>query len=194
LRSRFKLADAWSEAGCFNDALQVLSAAEQGNPGNKELETRLRVARSVVGEERFFDTLDRAEDQARLKRATFRCNSLSDLDACHEALQLRPDDAGLLTAQGDAFMHASEPGDAASAYRRAATLTPDQVDLNAKIAAADAAAQTQTRGSTVPAVTTSPPMRVARASASHRVARARLARESTQTPRFSNLEPESHSH
>src|ERR1700678_542291 len=37
LRVRLKLADAWSDAGCFSDALQVLQGGEALNPGDKEL-------------------------------------------------------------------------------------------------------------------------------------------------------------
>jgi thioredoxin-like negative regulator of GroEL len=66
LKMLFSLADAWSDAGCFSDALQALQRAAPAHPGNKELETRLRVARSVVGEEHYFDDLDRANEAARV--------------------------------------------------------------------------------------------------------------------------------
>src|ERR1700733_3459799 len=55
LPARFKLADAWSDAGCFNEALQVLQSGRELHPESKELETRMRVARSLVGEEAYFD-------------------------------------------------------------------------------------------------------------------------------------------
>lgn len=89
LTANFGLADAWSDAGCFSDAVQVLQVAQAQHPGNKELETRLRVARSLVGEEHYFDTLDRADAEAKLKHDTFRCSTLSDPEACSEAVRLR---------------------------------------------------------------------------------------------------------
>jgi tetratricopeptide (TPR) repeat protein len=190
LRAQFNLADAWSEAGCFNEALQVLSAAAEANPGNKELETRLRVARSVVGEENFFETLNRADDQARLKRATFRCTSLADPDACGEAVHLQPDDASLLVAQGDALMHAGRAADAMNAYRHAAELAPEHADLTAKMAAA----QAQIPALTVASSNPSPPLRVSNAPTTRPPA-GYLARVTPQSPpRYSNLEPESQSH
>jgi hypothetical protein len=111
LRAQYGLADAWSDAGCYSDAVQVLQAAQAAHPGNKELATRLRVARSLIGEEHYFDTLDRADAEAKLKRDTFRCSTLSDLEACAEAVRLKPDDAALLTAQADALMHAKRPAE-----------------------------------------------------------------------------------
>jgi Flp pilus assembly protein TadD len=190
VRAQFNLADAWSEAGCFNEALQVLSTAADANPGNKELETRLRVARSVVGEEHFFETLNRADDQARLKRATFRCTSLADPDACGEAVQLQPEDASLLAAQGDALMRAGRPAEALNAYRHAAELAPEQADLAAKMAAA----QAQMPAPTVNSSDASPPVRVSSTRPARPSARY-LARVPPQSaPRYSNLEPESQSH
>jgi hypothetical protein len=138
LQPRFALADAWSDAGCFSDAVQVLQAAQASHSGNKELQTRLRVAKSLVGEEHFFDNIDRANADAKLKRQTFRCSTLADLDACTEALNLKPDDPALLVAQGDAFLHAKRPADAIGRYRLAAVLAPNQHDVSAKISAAEA--------------------------------------------------------
>ena len=111
LPAHFGLADAWSDAGCFTDAVQVLQAAQAQHPGNKELETRLRVARSLVGEEHYFDTLDRADAEAKLKRDSFRCTTLSDIEACNEAVRLKPGDPVLLTAQADA-LRARRPAEA----------------------------------------------------------------------------------
>ena len=138
LRAKFTLADAWSDAGCFNDALQVLQDAQTRHPDNKELKTRVRVARSLVGEEHFFDDLDRANIDAKLKRDYFRCTTLADIEACGEAVRLKPDDPDLWAAQGDALLHAKRPADALSAYRRAAGLAPNQADLATKMHAAEA--------------------------------------------------------
>ena len=162
LPTRFKLADAWSDAGCFNEALQVLQSGRELHPESKELETRLRVARSLVGEETYFDNLDRANDDAKLKRDTFRCTKLSDLDACGEALRMNPDDPALLVAQGDALVREKRPAEALGHYRRAAAVEPDLPDVASKISAAEAQ---------------SPPSRTGRAGGRRlRAARAAVAR------------------
>jgi tetratricopeptide (TPR) repeat protein len=154
LQASFKLADAWSDAGCFNDAVQVLQSAKSTHPANKELETRLRVARSLVGEEHFFDNLDRADYEAKLKRETFRCSTLADVDACNQALRMKPDDPTLLVAQGDALMQAKRPADAVGRYRLAAVIVPNQQDIAQKISAAESqlpAAQTNVSAPLAPA-------------------------------------------
>jgi tetratricopeptide (TPR) repeat protein len=138
LRAQFALADAWSDAGCFNDAVNVLQGAARTHSENAELQTRLRVARSLVGEEHFFEDLDRADTQARLKRATFRCETLADLDACSEALRVKADDPAVLTAQGDALLRALRPSDALVSYRRAEALAPNAQGVAEKIRAAEA--------------------------------------------------------
>lgn len=137
LKARFRLADAWSDAGCFNDAVQVLQAGESAHAGDKEFATRLRVARSLVGEEHFFDNIERADAEARLKRQKFRCTSLGDLQACDDALRLKPDDPALLVAQGDALMRAKRPADARDRYRLAAVIAPNQQDVAAKLTSAE---------------------------------------------------------
>jgi hypothetical protein len=76
------------------------------------LETRLRVARSLVGEERFFENIDRADAAARLKRDIFRCTSLSDPEACNEAVRLAPDDPTVASARAEALARLKKPADA----------------------------------------------------------------------------------
>jgi len=177
LRASFALADAWSDAGCFTDAVNVLQGAAAGHPENVELQTRLRVAKSLVGEEHFFEDLDRADMQAKLKRAVFRCSSLADLDACTEALRLKPDDPALVVDQGDALMHAKRAADALGRYRRAAALAPDLPDIGEKIKSAEAEL------SSAPALGPGPP---------------RAAGVAINLPpssrRYSNLEPDSQTH
>lgn len=189
LRAQFRLADAWSEAGCFSKALQVLSEADRQHPGDHELQTRLRVARSVVGEEKFFDNLDRAEDQARAKRNTFRCTSLQDVAACAEVVRATPGDASALVAQGDALSKAGHASEALLSYRRAASLAPDLV-LGDKIAALQTHSQALVSDATsnaMPSVSTTPPP--ARSKPAVRVAQA-----VTPVVRYSNQETESRSH
>jgi tetratricopeptide (TPR) repeat protein len=196
LRKRFGLADAWSDAGCFNDALQVLQSAEATNQGNKELDTRLRVAKSLVGEEHFFDDLDRASVGAKLKRDTFRCTSLGDLDACNAAVGMSPDDPALLIAGGDALARAKRPADAISHYRRAAALVPDKTEIDMKINAAEA--QLPAAQPDVAAVSGAVRRRAtAGASGPSSAANLQIARtnaSATPTRRYSNAAPDTRSH
>ncbi len=138
LRAQTALADAWSDAGCYNEAVAVLQNAVNAHPAVPELQTRLRVAKSLVGEEHFFDDLDRADRQARLKRDAFRCSNLADLDACSEAVRLDPDDPAMLTAFGDALVKEKRPSEALQHYRRAATLAAATPALTEKIRVVEA--------------------------------------------------------
>ena len=137
LRVRLKLADAWGDAGCFSEALQVLQAGEALNPGDQELQTRLRVARSLVSEQGYFESMDRAAKNAALSRATFRCAKLADLSACDDALHVKSDDPELLTAKADALVQLKRPGEAIGVYRNALPVSADREALNAKIALAE---------------------------------------------------------
>ncbi len=142
LRVRLKLADAWGDAGCFSEALQVLQAGETSNPGNKELQARLRVARSLVSEQGYFDSMDRAAKNATLARATFRCAKLADVNSCDDALNLKPDDPELLIAKADALVQLKRPGEAIGIYRTALPLSADREAVNAKIALAESQRRT----------------------------------------------------
>jgi tetratricopeptide (TPR) repeat protein len=185
LKLTFALADAWSDAGCFTDAVLALSEARSTHPNDHELLTRLRVAHSVVGEESFFDNLDQAEEQARLKRNLFRCNSLADLDACSAAVRQHPDSVEALTAQGDALAKAGQPQEAAASYRQALAITPGAVDLAARLTALPAAATARggSSGVVVPASANAAVARTPRPAAAVHVVR-----------QYSNVEPESQSH
>jgi len=201
LPSRFKLADAWSDAGCFNEALQVLQNGRELHPESKELETRLRVARSLVGEETYFENLDRANEDAKLKRDAFRCTKLSDLDACADALRMKPDDPALLGAQGDALVRAKRPAEAVGRYRRAATLAPDLPEVAAKLSAAEAqspparpgAAGAPGAGGTTYATGEAATARVPKAVPDARVARVD-AGDAHSGHRYSNADPVTRSH
>jgi tetratricopeptide (TPR) repeat protein len=196
LPTRYKLADAWSDAGCFNEALQVLQSGRELHPESKELETRLRVARSLVGEETYFENLDRANDDAKLKRDTFRCTRLSDLDACGEALRMKPEDPALLVAQGDALVRAKRPGEAIGHYRRAAALAPDLPDVALKISAAEAQSPASRAGGPMAsgasgAAAVAP---VLRAVPDTRVARVDAGDTAHAVRHYSNADPVTRSH
>jgi predicted Zn-dependent protease len=182
LRAQVALADAWSDVGCYNDAVNVLQSAVAAHPENPELQTRLRVARSLVGEEHFFDDLDRADTQAKLKRSVFRCETLADLDACTDASRLKPDDPTLLVAYGDALMHAKRPADALQRYRRAEALAADTQGLPEKIRLA----QTETTKAPEearPNASDNPDLRLVRA-----------APKAAGAHRYSNAAPDGQSH
>jgi tetratricopeptide (TPR) repeat protein len=142
LRVRLKLADAWGDAGCFSDALQVLQGAEAMYPGDKELQARLRVAKSLVSEQSYFDSMDRATKNAALSRATFRCAKLADVNSCDEALNLKPDDPELLVAKADTLVQLNRPGEAISIYRIALPGSANREALDAKIALAESQRRT----------------------------------------------------
>src|ERR1700716_2648254 len=142
VRVRLKLADAWGDAGCFGDALQVLQGGEALNPGNKELQTRLRVAKSLVSEQGYFDSMDRAAKNATLSRATFRCAKLADVNSCDDALNMKPDDPELLVAKADALVQLKRPGAAIGIYRNALPVSADREAVDAKIALAESQRRT----------------------------------------------------
>ena len=206
LQATFALADAWSDAGCFNDAVHALESAAATHPASKELDTRLRVAKSLVGEERFFDNLDKADKEAQLKRSAFRCSTLADLDACGQALQQKPDDPTLLVAQGDALLHAKRPADALGRYRLAAVIAPQQHDVEQKIstaesqlptgatagtsANADAGATAAPAKATVNAAQSPSPSRPLRVAASP----TNTGNDERPTRHYSNAAPDSHTH
>ena len=137
LRIRLKLADAWGDVGCFSDALQVLQGGEALNPGDKELQARLRVAKSLVSEQSYFDSMDRATKNATLSRASFRCAKLADVNSCDDALNMNPDDPELLIAKADALVQLNRPGEAIGIYRSALPVSANREALNAKIALAE---------------------------------------------------------
>ena len=124
LQATFRLADAWSDAGCFADALQALQSVSESHPDDKELVTRLRVARSLIGEEHYFDDLARVEAEARLKRAVFRCSSLADQEACDQLQHLKADDLPPRQKAPETPMPVSDVGNRVAAVRDTKTVKP----------------------------------------------------------------------
>lgn len=141
LPTRLQLADTYIEKGCFDDAAHVLEQGEALHPRNRELQSRLRTTRSMLSEQQYFEGLDRAEQAAKLSRLLLRCNKIGDIDACEEAIVLKPDDMDLLSAKGDALMRANRPVEALLAYRRVAATSPTNAVVAEKIAAAQAQRQ-----------------------------------------------------
>lgn len=141
LPARFQLADALIEAKCFHDAVHTLEDGLAIHPRNSDLQTRLRNARSLVSEQEYFAGKDEAELAARVSRNLLRCTKLAEITSCDDALKLKPNDAEIHLAKGDALMKAERPGEAEASYRRANEIKPG----DARIAAQLTAARTQRR-------------------------------------------------
>jgi tetratricopeptide (TPR) repeat protein len=139
LNARFKLADAFVNANCYDAAVHTLEDGEALHPRSAELAAKLRTTRSLVSEQAYFAGKEEAELAAKVSRNLLRCSKLGDLNACDEALKLKPDDVELLLGKGDALVKASRPAEAEQVYRRAKQVAPE----NARVAAQLSAAQTQ---------------------------------------------------
>jgi tetratricopeptide (TPR) repeat protein len=142
LEARFHLADALVEANCFDDAVHTLEEGQPLHPGNGALLAKLRTVRSMVNEQGYFAGLEQAEVGARVSRNLLRCSRLGDLAACDEAVKLKPNDADVLIAKGDAQLVAGKAADAEQTYKRAAQLAPDNAKAASQLAAAHAQRQT----------------------------------------------------
>ena len=142
LPARFKLADALIEANCYDEAVHALEAGESLHPRNPDLAAKLRTTRSLVSEQSYFAGLEEAEVAARVSRNLLRCTRLNDLNACDEALKLKPNDAQVLIAKGDALMQSNKPADAELTFRRAKELAPGDAKAATQLAAAQAQRQT----------------------------------------------------
>jgi predicted Zn-dependent protease len=141
LAARIKLADALIEANCYDDAVHTLEAGEAIHPRNSELTAKLRTTRSLVSEQHYFEGMEQAEVAARVSRNLLRCSKLGDINACDDALKLKPNDPDILLAKGDALLQASKPADAELIYRKAKQVAPDNPKITAQLAAAQAQRQ-----------------------------------------------------
>lgn len=112
---------------------------------------------------------------AAIKRDLKDCRAHRDVDACYDAIRWQPGDPVLQIALGDALLAAKRPADALRAYRRAAELAPETPGIAAKINSATAKVSSQR----------APPTRSADTVAAVPAAAAK---------RYSNAEPEAHSH
>jgi tetratricopeptide (TPR) repeat protein len=138
LKVRLGLADLLIDAGCYEEAVHVLEDGTAMQARSDELQKRLRTARSLISERQFFDGLDKAELEAKLSRNVLRCTRFADVEACDQALAMKPDDAAIVIARGDALLKAQRPLEALDSYRRAAALDPSNADTAAKVNAAQA--------------------------------------------------------
>lgn len=141
LKVRFGLADLLIDATCYDEAVHVLEDGVAIHARNDELQKRLRTARSLISERQFFEGLDQAELDAKLSRHVLRCTRFADVEACDQALAIKPDNVGVVIARGDALLKSQRPLEALDAYRRASALDPSNAEVAAKISTA----QTQRR-------------------------------------------------
>ena len=132
LDPRLKFADALLAQGCYGDAVHVLEEGEAFHPRNGGIQSRLRDARSMLSEQRYFDGLDRAAETAKNERNLLRCRQLGDLAACDDALKVRPNDAGIVAAKADALVKANRVAEAIPVYRRALELNPADAGLQSR--------------------------------------------------------------
>jgi tetratricopeptide (TPR) repeat protein len=141
LPTRFKLADALIEANCYEEAVHALEAGEALHPRSPDLAAKLRTTRSLVSEQTYFAGLEEAEVAARVSRNLLRCTRLNDLNACDEALKLKPNDAQVVIAKGDALLQSNKPAEAELTFRRAKELAPGDARAASQLAAAQAQRQ-----------------------------------------------------
>jgi tetratricopeptide (TPR) repeat protein len=141
LPARFRLADALIEANCYEEAVHALEAGEALHPRSPDLVAKLRTTRSLVSEQSYFAGLEEAEVAARVSRNLLRCTRLSDLNACDEALKLKPNDAQILIAKGNALLQSNRPAEAELNFRRAKELVPGDSAIETQLATAQAQRQ-----------------------------------------------------
>jgi len=138
LGPRMRLADALVDQGCYQEAVEILEAAQENFPRNSELAGKLRDTRSLVTEQTYIEGLTQAAESARFSRNQLRCTKLNDITACDDALRSRPDDVPLLLAKGDALMQANRTAEAVTAYRHVSQLKPGDEAVKSKLVSAEA--------------------------------------------------------
>jgi tetratricopeptide (TPR) repeat protein len=74
--------------------------------------------------------------ETRFEAAASRCVEFSELISCASALGMKPNDPGLLVAEGDALVQLRRPGEAIGVYRNAIKSGAVQDAVGAKIAVA----------------------------------------------------------
>ena len=136
LPARFELTDALIEANCYHEAVHTLEDGQAIHPRNAELQAKLRTTRSLASEQEYFAGKEEAELAAKVSRNLLRCRKLADVEACDEALKLRPNDAEILASRGDALLKAARPAEAELAFRRARELAPGDARIAAQLAGA----------------------------------------------------------
>jgi len=191
---RMSLSDLLVGIGCYDEAVHVLEDGVKLYPSDRSLHTRLRTARSFIGEQQYLDKQPAVSgaSNAAFLRAELRCKQIGDILACDEAVAMRPNDAALWAAKGDALLKDKRSEEALLAFTRAsqanASVAPSaQVDVTARVSAAKALLAMQSP--TVVEGKPASPVAVPVAQATVRTANAKLQVART----YSNVEPASRS-
>jgi tetratricopeptide (TPR) repeat protein len=138
------LIEPWVAERQFAPAQQVLQVALSHRPQEAALVQRLRDVQSLAEEATWLARKERsvpATSSVDAALAETRCTRLAGdaaLTACEQALRLKPRDAVLLIAKGDALIALGRHAEAVVAYRAAAGRQPDAA-LAQKIALAEGA-------------------------------------------------------
>jgi cytochrome c-type biogenesis protein CcmH/NrfG len=135
---RMRLADALVDQGCYQEAAEVLEAAQESHPREIELSAKLRAVRSLVTEQTYIEGLTQAAESAKFARNQLRCTRLADITACEDALKSKPDEEPLWLAKGDALLQANRVAEATAAYHHASQLKPGDEAIKTKLSAAEA--------------------------------------------------------
>jgi predicted Zn-dependent protease len=136
-----RLADALVDQGCYREAVAVLQKGRVQHPDSAQVAGKLRDVGSMVAEGSYIQGMTDAEDAARQQHAALRCEKMSDLDACNEALKSTPSDVALLLAKGDLLVQGGHLNDAVPLYERATQLDPASSAARDKLAAAQGLAR-----------------------------------------------------
>ena len=123
LGPRMRLADALVDQGCYQEAVSVLEAGADSHPRNAELAGKLRDVRSLVTEQTYIEGLTRAAETAQFQRNQLRCLKLADVDACDDALKIKPDDEQMQKAR-QAALSRERASDAVTANTAVAAANP----------------------------------------------------------------------
>ncbi len=139
--ARIAVAQALVDKGCYSDAISLLEAGAALRPRSSQLQSKLRAARSMLSEQKYFEGLGQAQENALQQRNLLRCEKLSDLLACDDALKSKPDDLTLLLAKADALLKSDRPAEAVGIIQHAVQLNPTAASAQSKLAAAQAQRQ-----------------------------------------------------
>lgn len=139
-KARIAVADALLDQGCYSEAITLLEAGSARHPRGSELQSKLRDARSLMSEQKYFEGLGQAQENARQQRNLLRCRQLADIAACDDALKAKPDDVTLLLAKSDALLRANRAGEAVTLSQHAVQVSPS-AETQAKLASAEAQRQ-----------------------------------------------------
>lgn len=137
--------ERWVSARRFAPALAALAHLQREAPLDTRVGQRLHEVRSMADEAQWLarrgEAAPAAQADAGLTLAETRCTRLSGeaaLRGCAQVLRVRPQDARILAAQGDALWGLGRAADALDAFRRAAQSDRSPA-LAQKIALAEAA-------------------------------------------------------